>query len=126
MDAYPKVDVATVFEIAKTVRTKLVAVAPAYVTMRPMQFAPTLIAGLDFVSLRRCNATGCRNAQICQTSRAVHLNKNQVLLLLVVFSACGGIRTGINKSVLTAYFPVLGFRTSWERVDSTLVINYQF
>ncbi len=30
-----------------------------------------------------------------------------LLLLLVVFSACGGIRTGSRMPVLTAYFPVL-------------------
>ena len=28
-------------------------------------------------------------------------------LLFIVFSACGGIRTGIGMPVLTAYFPVL-------------------
>ena len=29
------------------------------------------------------------------------------ILLSVVFSACGGIRTGIKVPVLTAYFPML-------------------
>ena len=33
--------------------------------------------------------------------------------IFVVFSACGGIRTGRTMPVWTAYFPV----TSWERVD---------
>ena len=34
------------------------------------------------------------------------LNKLR-LLLLVVFSACGGIRTDISMPVLTTYFPML-------------------
>ena len=36
-------------------------------------------------------------------------------LLLVGFSACGGIRTTIAMPILTAYFPML-VRASWERV----------
>ena len=31
-------------------------------------------------------------------------------LLLIVFSACGGIRTGINMPVLTTYFPRAGLK----------------
>ena len=34
-----------------------------------------------------------------------------LLLLLVVFSACGGIRTGSRMPVLTAYW----LRAPWER-----------
>ena len=37
--------------------------------------------------------------------------------LLVVFSACGGMRTGNNMPVLTAYFPFYWFRACWKRVD---------
>ncbi len=46
---------------------------------------------------------------ILQETNKNHFLKElmSVVVLLVVFSACGGIRTGINLPVLTAYFPVL-------------------
>ena len=40
-----------------------------------------------------------------------------VFLLLVVFSACGGIHTSSKLPVLTAYFPMLAYMTSRERMD---------
>ena len=45
-----------------------------------------------------------------------HLMVTAQTLLLIVFSACGGIRTRRSMPVLTVYFP-RWFRASWQRVD---------
>ena len=48
------------------------------------------------------------------------------VLILVAFSACGGIHTDINMQVLTAYFPVRGLRESFKWVEcSCLCVNLQ-
>ncbi len=55
-----------------------------------------------------------RIVEIYSRRLQVHKHCN---ILLYVFSACDGIRTGRNYQFLTAYFHMLAIRASWERVD---------
>ena len=41
--------------------------------------------------------------------RGIFSYKNCFIIVLDVFSACGGIRTGSRKPALTAYFPMLAY-----------------
>ncbi len=46
-------------------------------------------------------------------------------MLIIEFSACGGIHTVRRVPVLTAYFPLKWLRASWESVDCSWHHHYR-